>query len=299
MPIENRPYMQDDSPAGAPRGGYSFGLPRPTRVVGILLLANLAMFVAQLIFAAATRHNRTWTLDDYLGVTVGDAWQVWRYLTFQFLHDTGNLWHLALNMLGLYMLGAPLEQLWGGRRFVVFYLSCGVVAGVAYVILGLLTGLDRTLPIIGASGGVYGILLAAAVLMPHFRLIILFFFVPIRLAAALVFGGMVLTVLSSLSAGHAAEAMSDVAHLGGAAAAAVWIWVLPRLRSAGSAFGGRLRQGAWERAMKQQQAEQEEIDRILQKIHDQGLGSLTGKERHTLQNASHSRRRRDNRLEQP
>jgi membrane associated rhomboid family serine protease len=299
MPIENRPYMQDDSAAGAPRHGYSFGLPRPTRVVGILLLVNLAMFVAQVLFAVLTRHNRMGTLSDYLGVTVDDSWQVWRYLTFQFLHDTGNLWHLALNMLGLYMLGTPLEQLWGGRRFGVFYLSCGVTAGLAYVILGLLTGLDRTLPIIGASGGVYGILLAAAVRMPHFRLIILFFLVPIRLAAVLVFGGMVLTVLSSLSAGHAAAAMSDVAHLGGAAAAAVWIWVLPRLRTAGFAFGGRLRQGAWERARKQQQVEQQEIDRILQKIHDQGLGGLTGKERRTLQNASHHQRRRDKQLEQP
>jgi membrane associated rhomboid family serine protease len=292
--------MQDTPPYGAGRyRGLTFGLPRPTRVVGMLLIVNLAVFVVQVLLSFSARRGGQEPLSRLLGVTVGGWWQVWRYLTFQFLHDTGNFWHLALNMLGLYMLGGPLEHMWGGRRFLTFYLVCGVTAGIAYVLIGLLAGLDRNMPIIGASGGVYGILLAAAVLLPHFRVIILLFLVPIRLAAVLVFGGMVLMVLSSLSAGNVLAAMSDVAHLGGAVAAGVWLWGLPRLRSAGSGMTGRLRQGAQERALKQRQAKQEEIDRILQKIHDQGLGSLTHRERRILQQASRHQRQHDGRVERP
>jgi len=297
MPLDQRPYMANGSPHGAGRTwGPGLGLPRPSRVVGVLLVINLAAFVVQVLGAFATKPGGT-ALADLLGVTVGAWWQVWRYLTFQFLHDTGNLWHLALNMLALYMLGGPLERLWGGRRFLVFYLLCGVAAGVAYVIIGLFAHLHPTVPIVGASGGVYGILLAAAVLLPHMRLILLFFLVPIRLVAVIVFVGMVLTVLSSLSEGHAAAAMSDVAHLGGAVAAAIWLWVFPQVRSAGRSLDLRLRRGAWDRAMKRRAAEQDEIDRILQKIHDRGLQTLSGKERRTLQQASRRERQRDRQIE--
>ena len=285
--------MQAGQPYG---GGAGFGLPRPPRVVATLLVLNLAVFVGQVLFTLATRGRGLEPLSAYLGVTVGGFWQVWRYFTFQFLHDTEWVWHLVLNMLGLYLLGAPLEQLWGGRRFLIFYLACGVAAGVAYVVIGALGGLPRAMPIIGASGGVYGILLAAAVLLPHFRVILLVFPVPIRLAAILIFGVMAMTVLSSLGGGHAWAAMSDVAHLGGAVAAAAWLWVLPRVWVAGAGFRTRLREGAWQRQLEERQQEQEEVDRILQKIHDQGLGSLSPKERRTLQQASHHQRREDQKL---
>ena len=293
MPLETRPYMQ----GGGSYGGGGVGLPRPSRVIGALLVLNVAAFVVQALVAVGARVRGMDPLATHLGVTVADWWQVWRYVTFQFLHDIDWVWHLILNMLALYLLGTPLERMWGGRRFLVFYLACGAAAGVAYVVIGLLAGLGRHIPIIGASGGVYGVLLAAAVLMPHFRVILLVFPVPIRLAALLIFGAMVLTVLSSLGRGDAAAAMSDVAHLGGAVVAAVWVWGLPRLRSAGRGLGGRLRQGAWQRKLTQQQGDQAEIDRILQKIHDQGIQSLSGKERRTLQQASRRQRAEDGRFD--
>jgi membrane associated rhomboid family serine protease len=265
-------------------------------VTAALLVANLAAFLAQVLFAWAGRGQRWQPLSATLGVTVGQFWQVWRYVTFQFLHDPGWVWHLVLNMLGLYLLGGPLERLWGGRRFLIFYLSCGAAAGIAYVIIGAAGGLDPHVPIIGASGGVYGILLAAAVLLPHFRLILLVFPVPIRLAAVLIFGVMVLTVLSSLGGGNVWSAMSDVAHLGGAVAAAGWLWLVPRVRLAAWQVGTRLRAGAWQKQLEQRHAEQEEIDRILQKITDEGLDSLSRRERRTLQDASRRQREREQKL---
>ncbi len=196
-------------------------------------------------------------------------------------------------MLGLYMLGTPLEQRWGPRAFLRFYLICGAVGGLAYVLAGVLL-LPRwawAQPIIGASGGVYAIVLACAVLFPHFRLILFIFPVPIRLAALLIFGAMALGVLSSLASGQTGpEFWSDVAHLGGAVAGGAWVWLLPRLRGQLAASRERIRRGAWQRKMDHRAAEQAEVDRVLAKVHDQGLASLNEKEKRILRDASQRQR---------
>jgi membrane associated rhomboid family serine protease len=268
--------------------GVTFGLPKPTQVVKYLLIINLAAFVLQLICRGLLQFN----LSDFFGATLGGWWQLWRYVTFQFLHSPDSLWHLGLNMLGLYMLGTPLERQWGGRRFLKFYLICGATAGVAYIVMAALRNLSPGVPLIGASGGVYGIVLACAVLFPHFRLIFFLFPVPIRLAAVIIFGGMILIVLSSLSSGElGGQFWSDVAHLGGAVAAAVWIWILPRLRGTLDERRQKINQGAWERKMHRRREEQTEIDRILDKIRREGLDSLSRAERNRLQDAT--RRQKD------
>jgi membrane associated rhomboid family serine protease len=298
MPIFNRPYMRGSQydQGGGGGLGSGLGLPKPTKVVKYLLIANLAVFVLQLLGRVVFKRAGADPLSTVFGVTVGGFWQVWRYLTFQFLHDTNTLWHLGLNMLGVYMFGSALEGLWGSRRFLVFYLSCGALAGVAYVIIGAAMGLDPDIPIIGASGGVYGIILACAVLFPHFRVFIYFFPVPIRLAAVLIFGGMVLVVFTSISRGGVVTAMSDVAHLGGAVAGAIWLWTPRLLVGAVARSLQGIRQGAWQRKMQAAQARQEEIDRILRKIHEQGLNSLTGKERRLLRDATRTQQRQEHEL---
>ena len=284
MGLHNRPYWQDEQSGGG--GGLNLGLPRPSSAVKILLILNVVVFVAQQ-FAEPQ-------LSLMLGATVGGWWQPWRYVTFQFLHH--DFWHIALNMLGLYMLGTPLEEHWGTRKFAWFYLTCGAVAGLAYVVMGALVNLHPLVPIIGASGGVFAIVLACAVLFPHFKLLLLFFPVPIRLAAIIIFAGMIFTVLSGLgSAGPDSRFWSDVAHLGGAVAGAVWVWGLPRVQHARFPLAKRLRKGVWERKMRKMAQEQAEIDRILKKIHDQGLNSLTRGEKHRLAKATKQQQADDRR----
>ena len=261
--------------------GLGIGLPPLTKAVRALLIANVALFVLQIIPSVGG------LLEHLLGVTVGAFWQPWRYVTFQFLH--AGFWHIALNMLGLYLLGVPLEREWGSRRFTWFYLSCGVAAGIAYVLIGAAFGLPRGAPIIGASGGVYGIVLACAVLFPHFQILFLFFPVPIRLAAIIIFAGMLFLVAGALSRGQTHQAMSDVAHLGGAACAAGWIWLLPRLQAARADSG----QGAWQRRQRREAAGRAAIDRILEKISHTGIGSLSWLERRTLRRASQSQRQEE------
>jgi len=291
MPIYHRPYMRQD---GYGQGSGAFGLPRPTKVVKFLLIANIGVFLLQMLSRAIFRRpGGVDPLSSAFGVTVGGFWQVWRYVTFQFLHDTDGIWHIALNMLAIYFLGTPLEGLWGPRRFLVFYLSCGALAGAAYVLIGAALGLDPAIPIIGASGGVYGIVLACAVLFPHFRIIFLFFPVPIRLAAIIIFGGMGLFVLSSISRGIGAAAMSDVAHLGGAVMAALWLWAPRRLAQTGARPREWIKSAMRRRQANAAMAQQEQIDRILRKVHEQGLGSLTGKERKKLHDATTTQRREE------
>jgi len=282
--LNDRPYWRDQRGGwggSAPRG-VTVGMPKPPKAVKILLIINVAAFLLQLLFLSGKVN-----LSAYFGATLAGWWQIWRYITFQFLHSPNSLWHLGLNMLGLYMLGTPLESRWGTRRFVRFYLTCGVVAGLAYVIMAWLIGLDDSIPLIGASGGVYAIVLACAVLFPHFRLLLFLFPVPIRVAAVIIFGGMVLVVVRSLSAEHVGpQFWSHVAHLGGAVAAAFWIWVLPRIKGELARAGAERAAGAWQKKLEKRRAEQERIDGILDKIKEQGLNSLSRREKEILREAT-------------
>jgi membrane associated rhomboid family serine protease len=245
-------------------------MPKPGRAVGTLLIANIAMFFLQLAPG----------VTEYLVLIPRDWWYVWNYITFQFLH--ADLMHLIFNMIGLYFLGMVLERSWGLKRFMVFYFSCGVFAGICHVAATFAMGGKLGIPLLGASGGVYGIVVACAILYPQIRLILLFFLVPIRFAALLFLGVAVYYILQGGVGGGVAHA----AHLGGAAMAAVWVWGLPRLKGAAQDASMRRKQGAWDRKMKQRASEQAEIDRILDKIKAEGLNSLNRREKDTLQKAT-------------
>ncbi|MDY7010347.1 MAG: rhomboid family intramembrane serine protease [Planctomycetota bacterium] len=278
MSWRDRPYAQYDYNARQPRrfGGFMGGMPRPGRVVGRLLIVNVVIFFLQ-IFPAFNAELMKWCT-----VIPAYWWQVWRYITFQFLH--AGLFHILFNMIGLYFLGMMLEAYWGGRRFLVFYLGCGAVAGVAHVVMAFAMSRGMEAKLLGASGGVYGVVLACAVLFPQIRVIVFLFPMPIRTAAALFLGIAAFFTLQEIAAGGAMSGgVSHVAHLGGAAAAAVWIWVLPRVRMK-LRFGNRpAGQGRWEKKLKRRQEQQEKIDRILDKIRREGIGSLSRGEKRTLQ----------------
>ena len=162
-------------------------MPRPGRVVGRLLIINIVVFFLQHVFL------RNW-LVDWFAVVPARWWEIWRYVTFQFLH--GGFGHIFFNMLALYFLGMMLEADWGGRRFLAFYLVCGVVAGIAHVLLTPVLNQPTWVPLIGASGGVYAVLLACAVFFPRIRILVYFLFpVPIRVVAAIFLGIALFNVL--------------------------------------------------------------------------------------------------------
>jgi membrane associated rhomboid family serine protease len=133
---------------------------------------------------------------------------VWQLLTYGLLH--GGIGHLFFNMFALYMFGLPIEQAWGSKRFLIFYLVCVIGAGVVQLLTAAVTG--GVYPTIGASGGVFGLLLAFGMMYPNQRIMLLIPPIPIR-AKYFVIGYGLLTLFFGVTGGM--SGVAHFAHLGG------------------------------------------------------------------------------------
>jgi len=132
----------------------------------------------------------------------------WQLLSYAFLHGSFN--HLFFNMFAVWMFGTPLEQAWGSQRFTLYYVVCVVGAAVAQLLVQLFEG--GVYPTIGASGGVFGLLLAYGVMWPNNRIFLLFFPVPVKAKwFVLIYGGIELL----LGFTRAMPGIAHFAHLGG------------------------------------------------------------------------------------
>jgi len=285
MGLYDRDYTQADFQPGQSSFGYSsqmrFGLPQLTPVVKWLLIVNTGIFLVAVLIPPLQSYIYEWFQLD--ARSVGRALQVWRPITYQFLHDPHFIWHIFFNMLGLFFLGPTLERHWGSRRFLPFYLGCGLGGALLYYFLVAV----RFLPageMVGASGAILGMLAACAILFPHFVVFIFIFPVPIRLAAVgLTFVYFLVVVTKGGNAG------GDAAHLGGMAAGAAYVFS----QSWRDRLKLKLRTGHLEKRMTSQRDLQAEVDRILQKVHDSGLQSLTRKEKNTLKEATKTEQMRN------
>ena len=286
MGFQDRPYYREPQPSG--HGGFhrpTFGMPRLTPIVKYLLIANVVIFLLQIFLRNPEKYFPFGgPMEYYLSATTilkYSAFQVWRLITFQFLHSTQNPFHLLLNMIGLYFLGTVLERSWGSKRFLIFYLVCGFVGGLLYIgasSIGLLP--DGLL--VGASGGVLGLLVACAILFPQMMVILILFPMSIRTAALLLTAVYVLMVLTG-----GQNSGGDLCHLGGMATAFIWIMSKPYLAK----WKMKQLEGAYQRKMENQQQRHYEVDRILAKVHGQGIQSLTRKEKQILQDATEQKKR--------
>ena len=217
MGIYDRDYYRNPPP----RSTFGGRAPNPWSVNTWLIAINVGVFLL----------NNVWQQDvtdpdgyvrtfqplyayGYFSIyTALEHAQLWRLVTFQFLH--ANLNHILANMVGLYFFGPMIEAYLGSRRYLAFYLLCGVAGPVAYCGLwaaGLLRG-GPTSPLVGASAGIFGVLIAAALTAPD-SVVLVFGVVPARLrtVAWVLLGYAVYTIFSS---GH--NAGGEAAHLGGAA----------------------------------------------------------------------------------
>ncbi|HEY8709973.1 MAG TPA: rhomboid family intramembrane serine protease, partial [Burkholderiaceae bacterium] len=132
-----------------------------------LLLINVAVFfINQLFGQVFTQWFALWPL--------GAGFLPWQVISYAFLH--GGYEHLFFNMFGLWMFGSELERIWGPKRFIQFYTASVLAAAAAQLAVAALTG--SVYPTIGASGGLFGLLLAFGMMFPH-RTILLFFIIPI------------------------------------------------------------------------------------------------------------------------
>jgi len=140
--------------------------------------------------------------------TIDTGFGLWQLVTYGLLH--GGIGHLFFNMFALYMFGLPIEQAWGTRRFVIYYVVCVVGAGIVQLITAAVAG--AVYPTIGASGGVFGLLLAFGMMYPNQRILLLIPPVPIR-AKYFVIGYGLLTLFFGVTGTMAGVA--HFAHLGG------------------------------------------------------------------------------------
>ena len=229
--------------------------------------------------------------------------EYWRVISFQFLH--GSFSHLLFNMIGLFFFGSMIERYLGSKRYLAFYLLCGVFGALMYCVLNLggyvaatilgseirIPGLlfNSTLtPLVGASAGVFGILMAGAYLAPNVK-VLLFFIIPMRLKT-LAYALVAIALFTVITNGN--NAGGEAGHLGGAFAGFYFIRhthhlhgffdFLGRIDPTSHHYRNKvrgLRPGGRNKSHK-------EIDRILDKISAKGLHSLTEKEKKILSQAS-------------
>ncbi|MEO6966901.1 MAG: rhomboid family intramembrane serine protease [Rhodanobacteraceae bacterium] len=191
----------------------------PPVTLGLLIL-NIVVFLLMTLTGGEwlVIHAALWPFgpERLAGYTAAGApvmvgFHVWQLLTYAFMH--GGWTHIAFNMFALYMFGGPIEHLLGTRHFIVYYVVCTVVAALAQLlVVHFFTG--GFYPTIGASGAIFGLLLAFGVMYPHVKLFLIFFPVPIS-AWIFVIGYMVLELFLGVTGTQAGVA--HFAHLGGAA----------------------------------------------------------------------------------
>lgn len=155
-----------------PGAGIGFGPPVTPPVIKHLLIANAAVFLAQLLDL----------VPPHLAAMPAEFWTrffVWQPFTYMWLH--GGIGHVAMNMFALWMFGSQLALLWGTQRFLRFYLLCGVGAGlivVTYPWIAVLAGLTNPttllVPTLGASGAIFGVLLAYSLTWPDRTIMLIF-----------------------------------------------------------------------------------------------------------------------------
>jgi membrane associated rhomboid family serine protease len=268
------------------RPSIRFGPPL-TDWVKILIIVNVAVFIVQMIGVRG--------FDTLFGLIPSEVFgrlKLWQFVTYMFLH--GGFWHIFFNMFMLWMFGSELERDWGPDTFIRFYFFTGIGAGL----VSWITAPGSDVGIIGASGAIFGILLAYALAYPN-RQVLIYFLFPVKVKY-LVIG---LCALNFFAAPKSAQTgIAHFAHLGGLLFGYIYLrWFMRSAWAAGSgaagwgptSWGASWRKWQTKRRMKvvdlnaRRDAERRfEVDKILEKITRVGVEGLTPEERKLLQDES-------------
>ena len=199
---------------------YTIGAPRLPPCVKGLIIANVAVFILQLLPGIGDRVTGFGAMNP---IYAFKSLQLWRMATYMFLHSPDMLFHILFNMLSLWWFGAELEDIWGRNKFLLFYFVCGIGSGL-FTLFYLVAGQPNVI-VIGASGAVLGLLTAYAIYYPQ-RQVLLFGVFPVRMRT-LVIGYAAISVFFSISGGGGN--VSHIVHLGGIVVAYVYLKTVPAL----------------------------------------------------------------------
>jgi membrane associated rhomboid family serine protease len=248
------------------------------------------MAVCAAVFVVQLLADRFFPFTAWFGLSprLLSAGAVWRIVTYMFLH--GGIFHFLFNMLALYMFGGEVERRMGAARFTAFWFFCGMGAGLCTVALAW----GSSVSVVGASGAIFGVLLAYARYYPDRPVTLLLFLVlPVTLTArwlVALYAGMEAVILLSQDG----KGLGHVAHLGGLLFAGLFLRgpdLGRALRDALSRRRARSHARAFGLAEEDRRRARTEMDRLLDKISKQGMAGLSELERRRLYEASERLRR--------
>lgn len=213
-----RYYNNNDyySPSGF--GGFSLFPP----VIKMLLISNIGLYLIQFFLSSYTINGipiEEYVIRYFALIPLGYGFKLWQPVTYMFLH--ADFTHVFFNMFALWMFGAELEQVLGSKKFTLYYFVCGIGGGLAHLLLGPALG-GHPAPTIGASGAVYGVLLAFGMLFPD-RPIYLYFLLPIKAKYFVT-----MYILLEIFAVGSNDLVAHLAHLGGAFTGYVFLLIETR-----------------------------------------------------------------------
>lgn len=269
-----------------------------TRVIMVLIIANVSVFMLQLLFSTISSqwfpqsiNILTGEQTGYTSVlpwyypasdkftklfwlyppdTLGHLW-LWQFLTYMFLHSTTDPWHLIFNMLVLWMFGSEVERVLGTKRFLTLYFTAGIFAGICCCIFTPLT------PIVGASGAIFAIEVAFAMYFPNSTVI--FYFFPLKAKyLVMIFAGITIFNCIVPKSGNIAH----FAHLGGL----IYGFLFVRYSYRVAEYLKKWQIHHQGKEMMKEQEVRAKVDEILDKVNREGLRNLSRRERNFLKNAS-------------
>ena len=264
-----------------------------TPVVKGIMITNALFFLLQKIIGNFSPD----VIETYFGLSYLGIFQdlrIWQILTYMFLH--GSWFHILFNLIGLWMFAGELEELWGSKQFLKYYMITGIGAGIFISLMNYFIYTKYSLsPItIGASGAIYGILLAYGLTWPN-RQVLLYFVIPIKIKYLVIAFG-VIEFMGTLSTITSSQGnISHIGHIGGIITGLIYIFAKykpysrrkkiakkPINESSFSRFLKKHRLNKKKKEIEVRMAAKEIIDTLLDKIAKSGMSSLSERERKRL-----------------
>lgn len=239
------------------------------KVVPTLILINIIVFIVQQIF-----YDYFIYYFSLIPLLVTKKFFIWQFFTHMFLH--GNFFHLFFNMFALFIFGINLESIWGSKKFLSYYIVSGLGGGLLHYIINPFS----PIPSIGASGAIYGILLAYGLTFPE-SILYINFFIPVKAKYAVIIFG-VMELLFGLS--RASSGIAHFAHLGGLLTGLLYLKLEKLiLKNISGIKRNRIYKNFEEM---ENERRRERLNELLDKISKSGYNSLTEMEKFELDDLS-------------
>ena len=184
------------------------GFPKPHSTIIIIILANICLFLIQILLPRTMIYH--FALVPSL---IRSKLYIWQFVSYMFLH--GSFLHLFFNMFVLFIFGQDLIRLWGSKKFLSYYFFTGIGAGICSFLM-------TNIPTIGASGAMYGLLLAYGILFPN-KILLIYLIIPMKAKYLVILFGIIELIASITSR---ADGIAHIAHLGGMLFGAFYLWIM-------------------------------------------------------------------------